>query len=308
MWILFCPISGLASFDGGFSEIQKGVAKICHKVLWRFMTTYDNLWCFMRFGKKRQKLSPDVANCRNMPRAADCRYIFFAVPFLSSPFGFRADLRLIFSTTHKRYQNRLVSKSQVLGLSKLAILVYQQFWYPFGWFFSTQKGIKTDGFQNVKFWGLSKLAILVHRQFWYPFGCFRYFQILFGTSFSLEKFNPKTCVSAAREGPDLKHHWGEATVPPPFLGTPPFFPINHPKDNFGLQNVTWHPPKYEWGRGDFCVGSRKARYWISESAFLFEKKKKRWPGSRGWISYAGSRNLSSFKGRYWISVSGPYHR
>ena len=26
---------------------------------------------------------------------------------------------------------------------------------------------------NGKFWGLSKLAIVVHQQFWYPFGCFR---------------------------------------------------------------------------------------------------------------------------------------
>ena len=55
------------------------------------------------------------------------------------------------------------------GLSELA--VHQHFWYPFGWFFGTQKDIKTDhGFQNRKFWGLSKLAILVHQQFWYPFG------------------------------------------------------------------------------------------------------------------------------------------
>ena len=45
------------------------------------------------------------------------------------------------------------------GLSKLALLVHQQIWYPFGWFFGTQKGIKTDGFQNRKFWALSKLAI-----------------------------------------------------------------------------------------------------------------------------------------------------
>ena len=29
---------------------------------------------------------------------------------------------------------------------------------------NTQRGIKTDGFQNRKFWGLSKLAILVHQQ------------------------------------------------------------------------------------------------------------------------------------------------
>ena len=49
------------------------------------------------------------------------------------------------------------------GLSKLAILVHQQFWYTFGWFFGTQKGTKADGFQNGKFWGLLKLAFLVHR-------------------------------------------------------------------------------------------------------------------------------------------------
>ena len=30
-----------------------------------------------------------------------------------------------------------------------------------GWFFGTQKAIKSDGFQSGKFWGLSKLAILV---------------------------------------------------------------------------------------------------------------------------------------------------
>ena len=38
------------------------------------------------------------------------------------------------------------------GLSKQASLVHQQFWYPFGWFFGPQKGIKTDGFQSGKFW------------------------------------------------------------------------------------------------------------------------------------------------------------
>ena len=31
---------------------------------------------------------------------------------------------------------------------------------------------KTDGFQNRKFWGISRLAVLVHQQFWYPFGWF----------------------------------------------------------------------------------------------------------------------------------------
>ena len=43
-----------------------------------------------------------------------------------------------------------------------------KFWYPSGWLFGTQKGIKTDGFQNGKFWGLSKLAILLHQQFLVP--------------------------------------------------------------------------------------------------------------------------------------------
>ena len=56
-----------------------------------------------------------------------------------------------------------------------AILVHQQFWYTFGWFFGAQKGIKTDGFQNGKFRGRSKVkAIVVHQQFcWYAFGCFQ---------------------------------------------------------------------------------------------------------------------------------------
>ena len=87
------------------------------------------------------------------------------------------------STTHKTCDKRV---SKHVGfkiassgeLSKLALLVHQQFWYPFGWFVGTQKGIKTDGFQNGKFWGLSKLAILVHQQFWYPFGRFRKVVIL----------------------------------------------------------------------------------------------------------------------------------
>ena len=34
------------------------------------------------------------------------------------------------------------------------------------------KAIKTDGLQNRKFWGLSKLAMLVQQQFWSPFGWF----------------------------------------------------------------------------------------------------------------------------------------
>ena len=49
----------------------------------------------------------------------------------------------------------------------------RQFRYPFGWFFGTQKGIKTDSFQNRKVWGHSKLAIVVHQQFCYLFGCFQ---------------------------------------------------------------------------------------------------------------------------------------
>ena len=48
------------------------------------------------------------------------------------------------------------------AIVKLAILVHQQFWYTFGWFFGTQKGTKTDGFQNGKFWGFTKLELLVH--------------------------------------------------------------------------------------------------------------------------------------------------
>ena len=43
----------------------------------------------------------------------------------------------------------------------------------FGWFFGTQKGVETNGFQNRKLWGLSKLTILVHQQFWYTFVCFQ---------------------------------------------------------------------------------------------------------------------------------------
>ena len=49
------------------------------------------------------------------------------------------------------------------GLSKLGILVHQQFRYTFGWFFGSQEGIKTDGFPNGKFWAFFKLAILVHQ-------------------------------------------------------------------------------------------------------------------------------------------------
>ena len=74
------------------------------------------------------------------------------------------------SHTHERvlidgFQNR-----KFWGLSKLAILVHQQFWYLFG-FFGTQKGTKIDEFQigNCVL-GLLKLAVLVHQQFWYLFG------------------------------------------------------------------------------------------------------------------------------------------
>ena len=46
------------------------------------------------------------------------------------------------------------------------------------------------------------------------------------------------------------------------------------------------------------------RYWISALAFLFERNL-HWPG---WIFSAGSGNLCSFRGRYWISISGLYRR
>ena len=50
------------------------------------------------------------------------------------------------------YQNRWFQKRNFWRLSKLAILVHQQPWYTCGWFFGTQKGIATNGFQNGKFW------------------------------------------------------------------------------------------------------------------------------------------------------------
>ena len=81
------------------------------------------------------------------------------------------------------------------GLSKLAILVHQQLWCPFGWFFGTQKRIKTGGFQNGKFWRLSKLAILVHQRFWCSFGCFR---ICVLHMFEVERPNRSLCHSAAQ--------------------------------------------------------------------------------------------------------------
>ena len=57
------------------------------------------------------------------------------------------------ATTQKRVSKPMgfkiaSSKSQVLGTVKHVILVHQQCWYPFGWFFGTQKGIKTDGFSK----------------------------------------------------------------------------------------------------------------------------------------------------------------
>ena len=62
----------------------------------------------------------------------------------------------------KGYQNRWVSKSQVLAV-KLVCLVHQQFWYPFGWFFGTQKAIKTDGF-----WKWQSLGTFNTRNFGAP--------------------------------------------------------------------------------------------------------------------------------------------
>ena len=41
--------------------------------------------------------------------------------------------------THRGPKTDGAPKSQVLGLSKLAILVHQQFWYPFGWFRERKK-------------------------------------------------------------------------------------------------------------------------------------------------------------------------
>ena len=67
------------------------------------------------------------------------------------------------------FQNR-----KFWGLSKLAALVHQQFWYPFGWSFGTQNGIKTDVFQIASSGDFHNFAILVHQQFWYPFGCFQF--------------------------------------------------------------------------------------------------------------------------------------
>ena len=94
---------------------------------------------------------------------------------VSKPMGFKIASSGDFPPQHANgRQNQWVSKSQVLGAVKTqnsgapAILVpmWVVFWHP--------KSIKTDGFQNGKFWGLSKLVFLVHQQFWYPFGCFRF--------------------------------------------------------------------------------------------------------------------------------------
>ena len=56
-------------------------------------------------------------------------------------------------------------KTRASGAPAIFIPVWVVLWHP--------KGYQTHGFPNRKFWGLSKLAIVVHQQFWYPFGCFR---------------------------------------------------------------------------------------------------------------------------------------
>ena len=71
----------------------------------------------------------------------------------------------------KGYQNRQVSKSQVMRTVKTRNLARQQF-IPVWMALWHLKGIKTDGFLNGKYGGLSNLAILVHQQLWYPFGWF----------------------------------------------------------------------------------------------------------------------------------------
>ena len=69
------------------------------------------------------------------------------------------------------YHNRWVSKSQVLGTVKTCNFGAPAIWCLFGWFFGTQKGIKTDGFQHGKFWRLSKLGQLwCTSKIWHPFG------------------------------------------------------------------------------------------------------------------------------------------
>ena len=83
---------------------------------------------------------------------------------------------MVFNNAQRGIKTNGFQNGKFWGISKLAILVHQQIWYTLGWFFGTQKGIKPDGFQNGKFWRLSKLAILVHQQFWYMFGCFQVLQ------------------------------------------------------------------------------------------------------------------------------------
>ena len=87
----------------------------------------------------------------------------FGWTFAALPFTTRARGRKFIRTggfrcvnNTKGYQNQWVSNRKFSGLSKLPILMHQQFRYPSGWFFDTQMGIKTDGFQNGTFWGLSK--------------------------------------------------------------------------------------------------------------------------------------------------------
>ena len=48
------------------------------------------------------------------------------------------------------------------GRVDLETVSTSNFWYRLGWFFGTQKGVKSDCFQSGKFWKFSKLAMLVH--------------------------------------------------------------------------------------------------------------------------------------------------
>ena len=72
--------------------------------------------------------------------------------FMQENFG------LIFRTLHKRgvktdgFQNR---KSCTWELSKIAMLVHQQFWCPFGWFFGIQRGSKPMVFIQERHGGRS---------------------------------------------------------------------------------------------------------------------------------------------------------
>ena len=75
--------------------------------------------------------------------------------------GPKHPLQKSYRSYFRRAQIRwVIWRSSNLGAFKIAI------------FNDTQKGIKTDGFPNRKFWGLSKLAMLVHQEFWYTFGWF----------------------------------------------------------------------------------------------------------------------------------------